>query len=292
MGLDEQFIDLVKDVPETDLARAVLTTVREPLVILDGEMRVKWASAYFYANFRLKPEVTEGRLIYDLAEGQWNTARVRELFDKIIQGRDRVTDYEFAYYSGGSGYRTLNLNASTVFSESGDPQLLLLSIQDTTKRASEGGGQEIVLEHLYDKAVHLEKAKEELRSEIVEQLEQNNVIVQIREESEKSEEERAEELLVAKELIKEEIIEHQETEYTLLETARTVQTLSSRLLFSIENERKSISIELHDSIGANLTPIIYGLEDMLERAGPQQASELEDAISMVRAAVELPDCCR
>jgi signal transduction histidine kinase len=140
--------------------------------------------------------------------------------------------------------------------------------------------------------VHLEKAKEELRSEIVEQLEQNNVIVQIQEELEKSEEERAGELLVAKELIKEEIIEHQETEYTLLETGRTVQTLSSRLLFSIENERKSISIELHDSIGANLTAIIYRLEDMLERAGPQQASELEDPISMVRATVELPDCCR
>jgi hypothetical protein len=75
-------------------------------------------------------------LIYDLAEGQWNTARVRELFDKVTQGRDRVRGYKFAHHFEGVGHRTLNLTASTVFSESGDPQLVLLSIRDITGRAS------------------------------------------------------------------------------------------------------------------------------------------------------------
>jgi signal transduction histidine kinase len=134
--------------------------------------------------------------------------------------------------------------------------------------------------------VHLEKAKEELRSEILEQLEQNNVMVQAQEEVEKSEKDRAAELVVAKELIKEEIIEHRETEDELRETGRTVQKLSSKLLSAIENERKSIAMELHDSIGANLTAIIYGLEEMLTEARQDQAAELEDLISMARATVE------
>ncbi len=230
--------------------------MREPLVILDGQMRIKWVNESFYANFRLKPKETEDRLIYELDQGQWNIREVRKLFDKISQGRGRVTDYKFAHHFKGIGHRTLNMNASTVFSESGDPQLVLPSIQDITEKMREGEGQRMLLEHVPDNSVHLEKAKEALRSEIVDQLDQNNLMEQAQEETEKSEEERAAELLVAKELIKEEIIEHREMEDELLETGRTVQMLSSKLLFAIENERRSIAMELHESIGANLTAII------------------------------------
>ena len=286
MEIDEQITRLVKDLPGIELAGAVLSTVREPLLILDGHMRIKWANESFYARFRLQPEETEGRVLYELDEGQWNMREVRELIDMSIHGRSRVTDYSFVQHVKGMGRRVLNLNASTVFSKRGEPHFVLLSIQDIPERGSEDGGQKKPLEPIYHKEVHLKKAKEELRSEIVEQLDKNNVTVQVEEELEKSEEERVAELVAAKELIKEEIIEHQETEDALRETGRTVRRLSSKLLFALENERKSIAMELHDSIGANLTAIIYGLEEMHEQARPQQAAELEDLISMVRATVD------
>lgn len=286
MGSEEQIIQLGNDLPEPELARALLTTMRESLVILDGQMRIRWANASFYTNFGLKEEETEGRPIYEVAEGQWNIGKVRELFDKVIQGRGRVTGHKVAHHFKGVGHRALDINASTIFSESGDPQLIVLSIEDITESASKGEDRERLLKEVRERAVHLEKAKEELRSEILEQLEQNNVMVQAQEEVEKSEEDRAAELVVAKELIKEEIIEHRETEDELRETGRTVQKLSSKLLSAIENERKSIAMELHDSIGANLTAIIYGLEEMLTEARQDQAAELEDLISMARATVE------
>jgi signal transduction histidine kinase len=286
MKIDEQITRLVKELSEIELAGAVLSTVREPLLILDGQMRIKWANESFYANFRLQPEETEGRVLYELDEGQWNMREVRELIDMSIHARSRVTDYTFVQHSKGVGRRVLNLNASTVFSKRGEPHFVLLSIQDITERGSEGGGQKKPVEPIYDNEVHLQKAKEELRSEIVEQLDENNVTVQVEEELEKSEEERVAELVAAKELIKEEIMEHQETEDALRKTGRTVRRLSSKLLFAIENERKSLAMELHDSIGANLTAIIYGLEEMHEQARPQQAAELEDLISMVRVTVD------
>lgn len=286
MGRDEQIVSLVKDLPGLELARAVLAITRDPLLILDSEMRIKWANTSFYANFHLKPEEPLDCLIHELDEGRWNIPEVRELIDKISHGRGQVTDHTFAYYFKGIGHRTLNLNASTVFSQSGNPLLVLLSIQDTTEKVIEGEGQEKLLEHIYDGAVHLQKAKEELRSEILGQLEQNNVAIQAQEELEKGQEEQAAELVVAKELIKEEIIERQETEDALRETGRTVQRLSSKLLSAIENERKSIALELHDSVGANLTAVIYGLEEMLEQAGRHQAAEFKDLISMVKATVD------
>jgi len=286
MGSSETLIHLVKDLPEIELARAVLATVREPLMILDGQMRIKWANESFYTNFRLEPEQTEDCLIYELDEGRWDIREVRELIDKSIHGRSRVTDYTFAQHVKEIGRRVLSLSASTIFCKRGNPQLVLLSIQDITERASEDGGPNNQLGHIYDKEVHLQKVKEEVRSEIIEQLEENNVAVQVQEELKKSEEERAAELVAAKELIKEEIVEHRETEDELREKGRTVQRLSSKLLFALENERKSIALELHDSVGANLTAVIYGLEEMHEQARPRQAAELEDLISIVRATVD------
>jgi signal transduction histidine kinase len=225
-------------------------------------------------------------VLYELDEGQWNRPEVRELIDKSIRDRSRVTDYRFARHVKGMGRRVLSLNASTMVSRRGDPQLVLLSILDITDGAREDKSQNSPSEHIYDKEVRLQRAKAELRTEIVKQLDENNVTVQVEDELEKSEEERVAELVAAKELIKEEIIEHQETEDALRETGRTVRRLSSKLLFALENERKSIAMELHDSIGANLTAIIYGLEEMQEKARPQQAAELEDLISMVRATVD------
>jgi signal transduction histidine kinase len=286
MGVDEQIMHLIKGLPEIELARAILTTVREPLVILDGQLRIKWASEYFYTYFHLKPEETEGRSIYEIAEGQWNTGRIRELFDKVTQSKGRVTGYKFARHLRGVGPRTLSMNAKTIFSESRDPKLVLLSIQDITEIVNKGKHQDRLLEQVRDRAVHLEKAKEELRLEIIEHLEENSVMVQVREELEKSEEDRTAELVAAKELIKEEIIEHRETEDELRETGRTVQMLSSKLLFAIENERKSIAMELHDSIGSNLTAIIYGLEEALENATAQQATQLKEVLNMTKETVE------
>jgi two-component system CheB/CheR fusion protein len=40
-------------------------------------LRVKTASAAFYDTFRARPERTEGRLIYELGNGQWNIAPLR-----------------------------------------------------------------------------------------------------------------------------------------------------------------------------------------------------------------------
>ena len=66
MEIDEQIIRLVEGLSEIELVRAALLTVKEPLVILDGQMRIKWANKSFYATFRSKPEETEGRVLYEL----------------------------------------------------------------------------------------------------------------------------------------------------------------------------------------------------------------------------------
>lgn len=56
------------------LSQAIVDTLREPLVVLDEDLRVVVASRSFYSKFRVDREATEGRLLHDLGDSQWNIA--------------------------------------------------------------------------------------------------------------------------------------------------------------------------------------------------------------------------
>jgi len=43
-------------------------TVREALLVLDADLRVKFAAGSFYQTFKVTPGQTEGRLIYEMGQ--------------------------------------------------------------------------------------------------------------------------------------------------------------------------------------------------------------------------------
>ena len=50
-------------------AEAIVNTVREPLVVLDHDLRVVAASRSFYRTFKISPKDTEGGLLYEFGDG-------------------------------------------------------------------------------------------------------------------------------------------------------------------------------------------------------------------------------
>jgi|SRR5579872_1080828 len=66
------------------LEQAIVDTVREPLLVLDEELRVVIASRSFYTAFKVNREETEGRLLFELGSGQWNIPGLRKLLEDII----------------------------------------------------------------------------------------------------------------------------------------------------------------------------------------------------------------
>src|SRR5947208_4185528 len=67
-----------------DYAESMIETVREPLVVLDADMRVQRATTAFYEMFLVSREETEDRFLYDLGSGQWNRPRLRELLGAAL----------------------------------------------------------------------------------------------------------------------------------------------------------------------------------------------------------------
>ncbi len=117
-----------------DFAEAIVETVREPLVILDQNLQVMKANRAFYGTFRAAREDTEGRLIYDLGNGQWNIPKLRELLENILPAHSTFRDFEVTHEFEHVGRKVMLLNASEVFNPNAQARTILLAIEDATDR--------------------------------------------------------------------------------------------------------------------------------------------------------------
>src|SRR5476649_1973177 len=94
---------LVEDIQ--NYAQNIVDTVREPLLILDKTLRVRSANRAFYQTFHVSPEETEGRLIYELGNGQWDIPDLRTLLEDIAPKSSFFDDFQLEHDFPGIGRR-------------------------------------------------------------------------------------------------------------------------------------------------------------------------------------------
>lgn len=116
-----------------DYAEAVFSTIRESLVILDKNLRVKTANFIFYKTFNLREEHTEGRMLYDLNQKQWNIPKLHELLENLLQENPYINGFEIVHNFAGIGEKTLVFNARRITQKIHGEQLILLAIEDITE---------------------------------------------------------------------------------------------------------------------------------------------------------------
>jgi two-component sensor histidine kinase len=116
------------------LTQAIVDTVREPLIVLDHDLRVIAASRSFYLKFKVNRDDTQGKLLYDLGDGQWDIPKLRVLLEKIVPERGVMENYEVEHDFPGLGRRTMCLNARKVFYEGDSHTTILLGIEDITEK--------------------------------------------------------------------------------------------------------------------------------------------------------------
>ncbi len=116
-----------------EYADSIVSTIREPLVILDKDLRVVSAGRSFYTTFQVTPEETEGQLIFNLGNLQWDVPALRKLMEEVLPEKTTIEDYEVEHNFETVGERTMLLNARKIRRE-GDEELILLAIEDITVR--------------------------------------------------------------------------------------------------------------------------------------------------------------
>lgn len=141
-------IDDLFDEPENGhlLTRAIIDTIREPLVVLDTDLRVLVASPSFYNAFKVLPSDTEGRLIYELGNGQWNIPALRGLLKGVIPDHATVDAFEVEHDFPTIGRRTMVLSSREIRYENGKKKSLVTIYDVTDRRKLEADRERLILQ--------------------------------------------------------------------------------------------------------------------------------------------------
>lgn len=134
-----QDIDVIKSARDqlarsNDFFRGISDTVREPLLVLDADLRVISANESFLNTFKVSSEQTSNRLLYDLGNGQWQIPALRNLLERVLPERQAITDFEVEHDFETIGTRTMLLNARTLVQPNQFQPMILLAIEDITER--------------------------------------------------------------------------------------------------------------------------------------------------------------
>jgi two-component system, cell cycle sensor histidine kinase PleC len=141
-----------------DYSESIINTVREPLIVLDQDLRVVTASRSFYGVFKANPEETVGQLIYDLGNKQWDIPKLRDLLETVLPQETSFDNYEVEHDFATIGRRIMLLNARQIQRMSGNERIILLAIEDITERREIETGLEKAHEELKLLATELERS--------------------------------------------------------------------------------------------------------------------------------------
>jgi len=112
MVVNHEMISLNEQVTAArDYAEAIIVNIREPLLVLDKNLRIKTANDAFYKTFRVTEKETEEVLIYDIGNKQWDIPALRTLLEKILPEKTVFNDFEVTHTFSSVGERVMLLNA-------------------------------------------------------------------------------------------------------------------------------------------------------------------------------------
>lgn len=116
-----------------EYSQEIFDTIREAVLVLDSDLRVRSANNAFYRMFKLKEEETEGLIIFELGRKHWDIQEFRKFLYEIIPHHATYNGFEIQHQFPTIGEKTLVLNARRITQKTHKKQLILLAIEDITE---------------------------------------------------------------------------------------------------------------------------------------------------------------
>ena len=114
-------------------AEGIFQTVRDPLIVLDGDLRVERANQAFYDVFKLRSESTLGKLFYEMGGHHWNSPDLRTLLEEVLPNQKEVRDFKISKEFPEVGTKSILLNARALEWKGQLKLLILISLHDLTE---------------------------------------------------------------------------------------------------------------------------------------------------------------
>jgi diguanylate cyclase (GGDEF)-like protein/PAS domain S-box-containing protein len=129
-----ELYDEISEDEAREYAESIIYTMHEPLIILDQNLKVVFVSPSFAEYFKIKPEQTLGKVIYELDDKQWDIPKLRELLESILPKKETLSNFEIEHNFNKIGKRVILLNARQIRRVLGEDRVTLLAIEDITNR--------------------------------------------------------------------------------------------------------------------------------------------------------------
>lgn len=118
--------------------KTVVDVLREPVLILDKDLKVLAANEAFYKLFQVELADTEGKLIYKLGNGQWDIPKLRKLLEDILPKNTFFKGFEVEHEFPSIGHRTIMLNARHIHSRDKTtsqlfPPIIMIAMEDVSE---------------------------------------------------------------------------------------------------------------------------------------------------------------
>ncbi len=115
-------------------SESIINTIRQPLIVLDENLRVVSASPSFYATFSVGPEETVGHELGAVDDGRLDVAKVHGFLERLRQGEELVEDQEVEIELPPLGLRSLLVSAREIREELHAARKILVTFDDITER--------------------------------------------------------------------------------------------------------------------------------------------------------------
>ena len=141
-------------------AESIVETVREPLLVLDADLKIISANRNFYRTFKVAPGETIGSFIYNLGNKQWDIPKLRELLEEVLPEKEAFDDFEVTHDFQDIGHKIMLLNARQIYRKDIGTKMILLAIEDITERREIENGLERARKELEVTKISEDEARE------------------------------------------------------------------------------------------------------------------------------------
>ncbi len=112
-------------------AENIISTIREPLLVLDAGMRIVLANRAYCRFFKETEKEIIGKKINEIGNHQWDIPQLEKLLEEILPKKSFFEGYEVKHTFHKIGKKTILLNAREIEQEGTKERLILLAMEDT-----------------------------------------------------------------------------------------------------------------------------------------------------------------
>jgi PAS domain S-box-containing protein len=113
----------------------IIATVRDPLVVLNSDLKIRSANLSFYETFQTTPGETLNQSFLDLGNGQWKSQGLQSLLEEILNGNTSSGEFQVERDFPSIGKKVMLINARKLNGKDGHNVMILIAIEDITERS-------------------------------------------------------------------------------------------------------------------------------------------------------------